>query len=112
MENLLLLIRTLKNKIYKYMTSTSKTVYVDKLYDKVINTSYYINIGNAYKCNNTYHSAIKIKPIDIKSSTYINSNKEVNDKDPQFKIGDIVRIPKYKKFSRKVMFETGLKKYL
>ena len=37
-----------------------------------------------------------MKPVDVKSDTYINSSKEVNDKDPKFKIGDIVRISKYK----------------
>ena len=45
--------------------------------------------------NNTY-SAIKMKPVDVKSSTYINSSKEINDEHPKFKIGDIVRISKYK----------------
>ena len=77
-------IRTLKNKIYKYMTSVSKNVYIDKL-DDIVN-----------KYNNTYHSTIKMKPVDVKSNTYINSSKEINDKDPKFKIGDIVRISKYK----------------
>ena len=56
-------IRTLKNKVYKYMTWTSKIVNIDKLYE--------IN-------------------------TYFNSSKEINDKDPKFKIGDIVRISKHK----------------
>ena len=77
-------IRTLKNKIYKYMTSISKNVYIDKL-DDIVN-----------KYNNTYHSTIKMKPVDVKSNTYIDSSKEINDKDPKFKIGDIVRISKYK----------------
>ena len=77
-------IRTLKNKIYKYMTSISKNVYIDKL-DNIVN-----------KYNNTYHSTIKMKPVDVKSSTYIDSGKEINDKDPKFKIGDAVRISKYK----------------
>ena len=45
--------------------------------------------------NNTY-STIKMKPVDVKSSTYINSSKEINDEHPKFKIGDIVRISKYK----------------
>ena len=72
-------IRTLKNKIYKYMTSVSKNVYIDKL-DDIVN-----------KYNNTYHSTIKMKPVDVKSSTYIDSSK-----DPKFKIGDFVRISKYK----------------
>ena len=48
------------------------------------------------KYNNTYHRTIKIKPVDIKSSTYIDSSKEINYQDPKFKIGDIVRISKYK----------------
>ena len=86
-ENLLLIerfIRTLKNKIYKYMTSVSKNVYINKLDDIV------------HKYNNTYHSTIKIKPIDVKPNTYINSSKEINGKDSKFKIGDIVRISKYR----------------
>ena len=60
------LIRTLKNKIHKHMTLISKNVYIDEL-DDMIN-----------KCNNTYHRTVKIKPIDVKSSTYIKSSKEVN----------------------------------
>ena len=77
-------IRTLKNKIYKYMTSMSKNVYINKLDDIV------------YDYNNTYHRTIKMKPVDIKDNTYIDSEKEVNDKDPKFKIDDRVRISKYK----------------
>ena len=49
------------------------------------------------KCNNTYHSRIKMKPVNVKSSTYIGSSKEINDRDPKFKIGDFVRISKYKR---------------
>ena len=77
-------IRAIKNKVYKYMTSVSKNVYSDKLDD----------IVNEY--NNTYHRTIKMKPIDVKDSTYINIDKEVNDNDPKFKVGDHVRISKYK----------------
>ena len=77
-------IRTLKNKIYKYMTSISKNVYIDKLDD----------IVNEY--NNTYHRTIKMKPIDVKDNTYININKEINEKDLKFKFGDHVRISNYK----------------
>ena len=62
----------------------SKNVYIDKLDD----------IVNEY--NNTYHRTIKMKPIDVKDNTYINIGKEVNDKDPKFKVGDHVRISKYK----------------
>ena len=77
-------IRTLESKIYKYMTSISKNVYIDKVDD----------IVNEY--NNTYHTTIKMKPIDVKDNTYINTDKETNDKDPKFKVGDRVRISKYK----------------
>ena len=58
-------------------------MYIDKLED----------IVDKY---NEYHSIIKMKPVDVKSKTYINSSKEINDKDPEFKIGDIVRISNYK----------------
>ena len=47
--------------------------------------------------NNTYHTTIKMKPIDVKDNTYINTNKEINNKNPKFKVGDRVRISKYKK---------------
>ena len=77
-------IRTLKGKIYKYMTSISKNVYIDKL-NAIVN-----------KYNNTYHTTIKMKPIDVKDNTYINTDKEINNKDPKFKVGDYVRISKYK----------------
>ena len=86
-------IRTIKNKIYKYMTSISKNVYIDKLDD----------IVDEY--NNTYHRRTKMKPIDVKDNTYINIGKEVNDKDPKFKVGDHVRISKYKD-----IFTKGYKK--
>ena len=48
------------------------------------------------KCNNTFHSTIKRKSVDVKSSTYIGSSKEINGEYPKFKICDIVRISKYK----------------
>ena len=37
-----------------------------------------------------------MKPVDIKDKTYIDFKKEVNDKDPKFKVGDHIRISKYK----------------
>ena len=77
-------IRTLKSKIYKYMTSISKNVYIDKLDDTVDG------------CNNTYPTTSKMKPIDIKDNRYINTDKEINDKIPKFNVGDHVRISKYK----------------
>ena len=71
------------------MTTISKNVYIDKL-DDIVN-----------KRNNKYHAAIKMKPVDIKSSTYINSRKEINDEYLKFKIDDIDRILKYKNISAK-----------
>ena len=66
------------------MTAISKNVYFDVL-DDIVN-----------KYNNTVHRTIKMKPIDVKDNTYVDSKKEVNDKDPKFKVGDHVRISKYK----------------
>ena len=76
-------IRTLKTQICKYMTSISKNIYISKLDD----------IVNEY--NNKYHRTIKMKPVHVKHNTYIDSSKEVNDKDPKFKVCDHVRISKY-----------------
>ena len=44
----------------------------------------------------TYDRTIKMKPVDVKSNTYIDSSEWINDGDPKFKIGDTVRISKYK----------------
>ena len=65
------------------MTTVSKNVYIDEL-DDIVD-----------KYNNTYHKTIKMKPIDVEDNTYIDF-EEVNDKDPKFKVGDYVRISKYK----------------
>ena len=59
-------------------------MYIDKLNDVVS------------EYNNTYHRTIKMKPVDVEDDTYIDIEKEVNDKDPKFKVGDYVRISKYK----------------
>ena len=80
------------------MTSISKNVYIDKLDD----------IVNEY--NDTYRTTIKMKPIDVKDNTYINTDKEINNKDPKFKVGDRVRISKYKNIF--ATLQIGLKKYL
>ena len=73
-------VRTLKN----HMTAVSKHVYFDVL-DNIVN-----------KCNNTVHRTIKMKPIDITSDSYAEYNEDSNEKDPKFKVGDHVRISKYK----------------
>ena len=75
-------IRTLRNKISKYMTSISNNVYINKLDDLV----------NEY--NNKYHRTIKMKPVVVKDNANIDFEKEVNNKDPKFKIGYHVRISK------------------
>ena len=45
--------------------------------------------------NNAYNRTIKMKPVDVKSSTYIDFNVENNDKDLKFEVGNHVRISKY-----------------
>ena len=76
-------VRTLKNKLYKHMTATGKNVYYDVL-DDVVN-----------KYNNTKHSTIKMKPIDVKSNKRVYIDKH-NEKESKFKVGDRVRISRYK----------------
>ena len=75
------------------MTAVSKNVYIDNLSD----------IVSEY--NNTYHRTIKMKPVDVKDNKYIDFNKEVNDKDSKFKVGDHVRISKYKNILLKDIFQ-------
>ena len=77
-------IRTLKNKLYKHMTTTAKNVYYDVLDDV------------AGKYNNTKHSNIKMKPIDVKDNNKRVYIDEHNKKDSRFKVGDRVRISKFK----------------
>ena len=77
-------IRALNNEIVKHMTSVSKNVYFDVL-DDIVD-----------KYNNTYHKTIKMKPIDVKSDSYTECSVESNEKDPKFKVGNNVRISKYK----------------
>ena len=66
------------------MTKTPKNMHISKL-DDIVN-----------ECNNTYHRTINVKPVDVKDNAYIDFKKELNDKDPKFKVGDCVRISKYK----------------
>ena len=65
------------------MTSILKNVCIDQLDDRV----------NKY--NTTYRSPIKLKTVIVKSITFIDSSKEINDEDPKFETGDIVGISKY-----------------
>ena len=75
---------TLKHKIFKHMTAVSKNVCFDVL-DDIVN-----------KYNNTVHRTLKMKPIDVTSNSYAEYNEDSNEKDPKFKVGDRVRISKYK----------------
>ena len=77
-------IRTLKNRIYKHMTAISKNVYFDVLDD----------IVDEY--NNIYNKTIKMKPADVGDNSFAKYNEESNEKDPKFKVGDHVRISKFK----------------
>ena len=76
-------IRTLKNKLYKYMTATGKNIY-DYVLDDVVK-----------EYNNTKHSTIKMKPIDVGDNKRVYID-EHNEKDSRFKVGDRVRISKFK----------------
>ena len=76
------IIKTLKNKIYKHMTTIGKNVYFNVL-DDIID-----------KYNNSFHSSIKMKPKDVKDS--VKYSEESNKKNPKFKVADHVRISKYK----------------
>ena len=71
------------------MTSISKNVYIDKLND----------IVNKYV--HTYHRTIKMKPVDVNSSTYIDFYKKNNKEGPKFKVGDNIKVSIYKKLFAK-----------
>ena len=93
-------IRTFKTKIYRYMTSISKTLYINKL-DDIVN-----------EFNNTYRRTIKMKPVDVKDNTYIDFKKEVNDRDPKFKLVIMLEFLNTKIFLLKDTHQIGLKKFL
>ena len=77
-------VRTLENKVYQYVISKSENVYIDTL-EEIVN-----------KYNNTYHRTIKMKSVNVNPSMYIDFNKENSKEGPKFKVGDQVRISKYK----------------
>ena len=82
------------------MTSVSKNVFIDKL-DDIVD-----------RHNNTYHSTIKMRPVDVKSSTYINSSEEINDEDPNLKLVVLLEYQNIKTFLQKAMFQISQKKFL
>ena len=77
-------IRTLKNMIFKHMTTISKNIYFDAL-DAIVN-----------KYKSTVHRTIKMKPTGVTPAPYAEYNEDSNKKNPKFKVGDCVRISKYK----------------
>ena len=82
------------------MISISKNVYIDEL-------------GNIVsKYNNTYHSTINMKLVDVKSNTYIDSRKEINKKGPNLKIVTLLEYQNTKIFFQKFTLESVLKKML
>ena len=86
-------IRTLKNNIFKHIKAVSKSVCFDVL-DDIVN-----------KYNSTVNKTIKKQPIGVTSDSHSEHNKESNEKDPKFKVGDHVRISKYK-----IIFTKGYSK--
>ena len=92
--------RTLKNKIFKRMTVISKNVHFDVL-DDIIN-----------KYNNTVRRTIKVKSVDVTPDSYAEYNEDSNEKDPKFKVGDLVRISKYKNILLKDTLKIVQKKFL
>ena len=77
-------IKTLKNKIYKHITIIGKNVYFN-VFDDIIKDY-----------NNTIHNSIKMKPKYVKDNTFIDNIEEQNKEYPEFKVGDYVRISKWK----------------
>ena len=96
-------IKTLKNKIYKYKLFTntvSKNVYIDKL-DDIVN-----------KCNNTYHSTDKVKPVVGKPGTYIDFSEEIIYQGLYLKLLVLLEFQNIKIALQRTMFRIGLKKFL
>ena len=77
-------IRMLKSKIFKHMIAVSKNLYFDVL-DDIVN-----------KYNNTVDRTIQMKLIDVTSDSYAEYSEDSNKKEPKFKVGDHVRVSKYK----------------
>ena len=77
-------IKTLKNKIYKHMTTIGENVYIDDLNDIV------------KKYNNTVTRSIKMKPKDVTDDSFVENIEESNKGDPKYEVDDDVRISKYK----------------
>ena len=93
-------IRTLKTKIYKYMTSVSKNVYIKKL-DDIVNEN-----------NNTYHRTIKMKPANVKDNTYFDFKKKLMIEILNLKLAIMYKFLNTKIFLLKDTHQFGWKKFL
>ena len=82
------------------MTSVSQNVDFNKL-DDIVN-----------KYNNVHHSAIKIKPVGVKTNTCADSSNEINDKDPKLKLVVLLEYQNIKVFLQEVTLQICLKKFL
>ena len=91
-------IRTLNNTIYKYMNSISENVYIDKL-DVIVNKY------------NTYHTTIKLKPVYVKSNTYINIIQKLMVKILNLKMVILLEYQDINIFLQRVTLQIGLKKF-
>ena len=67
---------------------------------------------NVFNYNNKYHRTIKLKPVDVKSSTYTDFNKQNSKENLEFEVDDHVRILNFKPFLSKVYVSNRLKKFL
>ena len=93
-------IRTLKNKIHKYITSVSKNVYIDTL-DDIVN-----------KYNDTYHNTIKMKPLMSNQTHIFTLVKKLIIKIFNLKLGILLEYQNIKIFLQEVTLHIGLKKIL
>ena len=92
-------IRTLRTKFYKYTTSVSKNIYIDKL-DDIVN-----------KYNNKYQKTIKMKPVDVKLNTYIDPGQEINEKYPKNKQVIMLEHQNIRMFLQKETLQIELNKF-
>ena len=93
-------IRTLRNKIYKHMAAVSKNLHIDKP-DEIV-----------HKYNNTFHNTIRMKPVNVNLGIYFKYNVDHNDKGPKFRVGNHVKMSKYKNIFANSTHQIGLRKSL
>lgn len=90
-------IRTLRNKICRHMAAVPKNVHINKP-DEIV-----------HKYNNTYHNTISMKPVDFNSGIYFKYDVDHNGKGPKFRVGNHVKMSKYKSFFANTAHQIGLR---